>query len=305
MIVLLFCLALWYNARQNKRTITFKEVQDFLDRQETYSRHKPHWKKTEKNPVKAVGLSMDISADLIDMSKYSRQNKGYKWIVSAICNFSRTVRYRATKSKRADDILTAISSIIESYPHTVFKLHTDAGGEFKGAVEEYLKNNGVQHIVHTNSRQKNSLAEAANKTLLTRLGRHFTESKKHNWVDVLPKFEVAQNNTYVKPIGRTPNSINQDNESEMYNILYPRKPGSKPKFAVGDDVRIVVVKGIFAKGWTPTYSEEVYKVKKVYKGRETLYLIIDKKGAELPKRYLESEIVLAGKEANYKRWMNT
>ena len=49
-------------------------------------------------------------------------------------------------------------------------------------------------------------------------------------------------------------------------IDFKKKVNDKdPKFKVGDHVRISKYKNIFAKGYTPNWSEEVFIIKKVKK----------------------------------------
>ena len=50
-----------------------------------------------------------------------------------------------------------------------------------------------------------------------------------------------------------------DNFFAEYNEKYHKKD---PKFKVGDHVRISKLKNLFAKGYTPNWSEEIFIVKK-------------------------------------------
>ena len=57
---------------------------------------------------------------------------------------------------------------------------------------------------------------------------------------------------------------NLENSDVMRVKLYPPlKPPSKPKFAKGDLVRISKKKGIFEKGYTPRWTEEVFTISQV------------------------------------------
>ena len=48
-----------------------------------------------------------------------------------------------------------------------------------------------------------------------------------------------------------------------------------PKFKIGDTVRISKYKNIFAKGYTPNWSEEVFAIKKVKNTVPGTYVIND------------------------------
>ena len=57
--------------------------------------------------------------------------------------------------------------------------------------------------------------------------------------------------------------------------------GKDPKFKVGDHVRISKYKNIFAKGYTPNWSEEVFVIKEVKNTVLCTYVISDLKGKEV------------------------
>ena len=54
-----------------------------------------------------------------------------------------------------------------------------------------------------------------------------------------------------------------------------------PKFKVGDHVRISKYKNIFAKGYTPNWSEDVFVVKKIKNTVPWTYVIDDLNGEEI------------------------
>ena len=49
------------------------------------------------------------------------------------------------------------------------------------------------------------------------------------------------------------------------SVELPRTNDKDPKFKVGDHVRIYKYKNIFAKGYTPNWSEKVFVIKKFNK----------------------------------------
>ena len=63
-----------------------------------------------------------------------------------------------------------------------------------------------------------------------------------------------------------------------------------PKFKVGDHVRIYKYKNIFAKGYTPTWSEEVFVIKKVKNTVPWIYVINDLNGDEIIETFYEKEL---------------
>ena len=63
-----------------------------------------------------------------------------------------------------------------------------------------------------------------------------------------------------------------------------------PKFKVGDHVRISKYKNIFAKGYTPNWSEEVFVIKEIKNTVPWTYVINDINGQEITGTFYEKEL---------------
>ena len=63
-----------------------------------------------------------------------------------------------------------------------------------------------------------------------------------------------------------------------------------PKFEVGDHVRISKYKNIFAKGYTPNWSEEVFVIKKVKNTVPWTYIINHLNGEEIIGTFYKKEL---------------
>ena len=63
-----------------------------------------------------------------------------------------------------------------------------------------------------------------------------------------------------------------------------------PKFKVGDHARISKYKNIFAKGYTPNWSEEVFVISKIKNAVPWTYVINDFNGEEITGSFYEKEL---------------
>ena len=63
-----------------------------------------------------------------------------------------------------------------------------------------------------------------------------------------------------------------------------------PKFKVGDHVRISKFKNIFAKGYTPNWSEEVFVINQIRDTVPWTYLINDLNDEEIKGSFYEKEL---------------
>ena len=64
----------------------------------------------------------------------------------------------------------------------------------------------------------------------------------------------------------------------------------KSKFKVGDHVRISKYKNIFAKGYTPNWSEKIFMIKKVEEAVPCTYVINDLNGEQFIGTFYEKEL---------------
>ena len=63
-----------------------------------------------------------------------------------------------------------------------------------------------------------------------------------------------------------------------------------PKFKVGDHVRISKCKNIFAKGYVPNWSGEIFIIKKIKNTVPWTYVINDLNGEEIIRTFYENEL---------------
>ena len=69
-----------------------------------------------------------------------------------------------------------------------------------------------------------------------------------------------------------------------------------PKYKVGDHVRTAKYRNIFAKGYTPNWSEEVFAIKTVKNTVPCTYVINDLNGKEITGTFYEKELQKTNQE---------
>ena len=84
-----------------------------------------------------------------------------------------------------------------------------------------------------------------------------------------------------------------DDSYAKYNEGFNKKD---PKFKVSDHVRISKYKNIFAKGYTPNWSEEVFIVSKIKNTVPWTYVINDLNGEEIFGSFYEKELQKTSQE---------
>ena len=80
---------LYQKAKEEGLKISRKNVREWLKTQNTFSMFKPAIKRHKFRKTFVKDLGQQLQMDLVDMKKYSRQNKGYYWILTGIEILSR------------------------------------------------------------------------------------------------------------------------------------------------------------------------------------------------------------------------
>ena len=129
----------------------------------------------------------------------------------------------------------------------------------------------------TNNEGKSVIAERFIRTLKTKIYKYMTSVSKNVYIDKLDDIVKKYNNTYHTSIKMKPVDV-KDNTY----IDFKKEVNDKdPKFKVGDYVRISKYKNIFAKGYMPNWSEEIFVIKKIKNTVPWAYVINDLNGEEI------------------------
>ena len=119
-----------------------------------------------------------------------------------------------------------------------------------------------------------------------------TAISKNVYFDVLDDIVNKYNNTVHRTIKMKPIDVTGDSHAE-YNENFNKKD---PKFKVGDHVRISKYKNIFAKGFTPNWSEEVFVVSKIKNPVPWTYVVSDLNSEEITGSFYEKELQKTSQE---------
>ena len=123
----------------------------------------------------------------------------------------------------------------------------------------------------TYNEQKSVLVERFIRTLKKKIFKHMLSISKNIYFDVLDDIVNKYNDTVHRTIKMKPIDVTSDSFAE-YN---EDSNETKPKFKVGDHVRISKYKTIFAKGYTQNWSEEAFIISKIKNTVPWTYVVSD------------------------------
>jgi hypothetical protein len=254
--------------------------------------HRQARKNFPRRFVELKGINDLYQADLVDMTSFSKQNNGYKYILTVINCFTKFGIAIPLKTKTGIEVTKALEPILQRYSMKHFQ--TDQGTEFFNAsVSSLLRKYNVNHY-HTFSEKKASIVERFNRTIKSHMWKVFSTQGSYRWIDFIEKLISKYNNTVHRTIGIKPLEVTNQNEIDILSrITENRKKYSskiKSKFEVGDRVRISRKQTDFSKGYWPRWSNEIFTIWKVQATNPTTYILKDDKGEIIKGGFYKEEL---------------
>ena len=234
------------------------------------------------------------AADLIEMIPYSRQNKGYKYLLTVIDIFSKYGWIIPLKRKSGVEVTDAFKKLFkERIPERIW---VDNGREFYNQNLKKLlkKENIIRYSTH--NELKSCIVERWNRTIKTDMWKYFTANYTYKYIDILPALVEKYNNSYHRSIKCTPKeAMLRENTAKVFKALYGDEKilPNPPKFKVNDRVLISKKRKKFDRGFTPNWKDEVFLISKIKPTIPTTYIIRDERGEELGGSFYEPELQLS------------
>ena len=247
--------------------------------------HKPVIKKFNKRKVYSQFKDNIWGVDLADMKLLSKQNKGIKYLLCAIDLYSKYAFVVPLKDKKGISIVNAFDKIIKQSGKKPNKIWVDQGGEFYNRdFKKCLSDNDIK-MYSTLNEGKSVVVERFIRRLKNKLSKHMTATSKNVYYDVLDDVVNDYNNTKHSTIKMKLKDVK--NNKRVYINEHNEKSA---RFNVGDRVRISKFKNIFAKGYTPNWSIEIFIFNKTNDTVPYTYNIKDLNGEKIIGSFYDKEL---------------
>lgn len=300
---------LYREAKSQNPQIKRSDVESFLSGQIAYTLHRKIRRTFTRNPVLAKFHADVAQADLIDVTRFAKDNYGNNFILTLIDVFTKYAYAVPIQRKGATDVVKALESIFVSYRPS--SLQTDEGKEFtNAAVQKLLKDRYIKFYLAKNENIKCAVVERFQRTLMSKIQKYFTSFGTHKYVDVLDNIMHAYNNTYHRTIRMTPQDARSTDTKTIFRNLYgfdsmrdylKHLAKQKEKQSIGESVRIPAHKNKFTKGYSQNFTDEIYNVKAVNtSNKRPVYKLKDYKNKEIPGTFYEEEIQRVRNEDKYR-----
>lgn len=225
-------------------------------------------------------------SDLADFQAYAKENRGHKYILLVIDCFSKYIWTRPLKSKAANHVADAFKSILK-IGGTPKNLQTDNGTEFYNKFfQSLMQQHNINHY-STFSVKKSAIAERAIRTIKNDLYKRFSLRGTYKWIDILDDVIKTYNHRKHRTINMKPIDVGPRTKLNAYDHI---KIFGEGRYKVGQVVRISKYKSVFEKGYTPSWSTELFKIVKVQITNPVTYILEDMNGRPIKGGFYEYEL---------------
>ena len=215
--------------------MTQKNIEIFIN--EIYSKGPERNYPTNKTDVYHIDDTWFL--DILDLKDYGpKNNKGYRYVLVAIDNFSKYGWTVPLKNKNAQTIKASFENILISSKRKPGLIESDRGKEFYNNIfQDFLNKNNIK-LYSRNTSLGAVFAERFNRTIRDLLKRPVFEKGDGNWVDILQTITKQNNNRVHSSTKLSPKDASlKKNEGYVHKNLLDKRKKVTPKFQVNDLVR--------------------------------------------------------------------
>ena len=241
--------------------MTQKNIKIFIN--EIYS--KPPRKNYVTNKTDVYHIDDIWSLDILDLKDYGPENnRGYRYVLITIDNFSKFGWTSPLKNKNAQTIKDSFENILTNSKRKPNLIETDRGKEFYNNIfQDFLNKNNIK-LYSRNSSYGAVFAERFNRTIRDLLKKIVFEQGDAKWIDILPTITEQYNNRRHTSTKLSPKDASlRKNEGYVYKNLLDKRKKVNPKFQINDLVRTADLKKTFSKGDTTNWSYKLYKITEI------------------------------------------
>jgi hypothetical protein len=287
--------------------VTYQSVKDWLAGERVYTLHKPARHIFKRNKSIVSRPDEQWQADLVDMQPYRSSNSGCSYLLTVIDMFSKYAFVIPLKNKSGPTLKVAFKDIF-SQGRVPEKLQTDQGTEFENStVGKYLHSMGIRQFTTRNRQIKCAVVERFNRTLKGRIYKYMTAYETNEYLDVLDDIVESYNKTRHGVTKMRPVDVGLDDLDDRERVFkntygftnlrelilhqVQRSKQVVTELQRGDLVRISKLRKTFQRGFKPSWSDALYKIRNIIKRLgKPVYELVDSTGHLTRKKFYLEEL---------------
>lgn len=276
-----------------------KEIDNVLKTSNSYTLFKQHRKPRHHIPYIIHGKRFQFQADTIFMNQRKNvvdANKGNKYILTIIDCFTRYAWVFPLTNVKCETVKQCFQKLFDNGDKPI-NLQTDRGSEFKcRSFKNLMKKENINHFL-SDSVRKCAIVERFNLTLQILIYKKLEEKKSVKWIDVLDdcmKIYLSSPHRGIADLSPSQGEVHK-NQSKIgrHNCKTKNhRKKFKPKYSVGEFVRIWAYKTKFHRGYHKNFTNTYYRIAQILRNLpgHPRYVLVDDQNEGVIGNFTEDEI---------------
>ena len=290
-----------YGGKNRLYTIYSKEdVDNALLENNVYSRFKEYRKLRRYSPIYVYKKRELFQSDTVFFTNKDlvKANHGYKYLFTTIDVFTKMAWIYPLKKNTCSNVMECFQDILSKCGKYPERLNSDRGSELIcKQFEDFLKEKGIYHYLAYSVR-KCPVVERFNLTIQKLLYKMMAKNNTLEWVKYIDSAMKIYLNRIHRTIKMSPlDGEKKENQKKLRLTYYKRyreagRKRKKPKYKVGDTVRIWKERGNFHRGYMENFTREHFKIVEVLKNLPVpRYKLVDYDNEPIVGAFFENELI--------------
>lgn len=241
--------------------LTIPEIEKFLSTNYTYTIYRQAKKPKNRNPTYVYKKRFQFQVDTIFIEKLKSYNSNFSYILTVIDIWSRFAFCRLMKTKTARETVACMEDIFKEAKDPPDTILFDRGTELKNKQMTNLLNKLNIKIYSSSTNVHAPFVERFNYTIQTMISKYMCQNNTYSFYKSFQKIVQNYNSKVHSALKISPAaaelSENQSHVLEMHKKKFRKHKKKKPKYKIGEKVRISTQKNKFSRGYAPQFSKYI------------------------------------------------
>ena len=288
------------NVKQYNPNLRHEEIDNFLAKNEIYTRFKQHRKPSKYSPIYVYRKRELFQADVVFFTNEAlvAENDGYKYMFTCIDCFTKMAWVYPMKTNRCATVMECFQDILRKCGKKPERLNSDRGSELIcKSFKDFLARQQIFHYLSYSSR-KCPIVERFNLTIQNLLYKIMATKRSWKWTDFIGQAMKIYLHRKHSTIGMSPiEAEKEQNSSLVRQNLFKffqknRKRQTKPKYKLNDTVRIWKARHTFQRGYDENFSREYFKIREIKQNLPVpRYILEDSMGNVITGSFFQDELI--------------